>query len=188
MRRVQWSDAVPVSRAIGDPTGHQVTPRALPREPLRGRIPSEMSMQTKLEGRVWLFGEDISTDHIIAGKYLGSMDPAARAEHAMEAVDPGFSKNEKPGDIVVAATNFGCGSSREQAPVALQGLGLSCVIADSFARLFYRNAINIGFPVVECPGVRAKLREGDRVSVDLEAGPESPPPRGARPLRAPPPA
>ncbi|OGS49383.1 MAG: 3-isopropylmalate dehydratase [Euryarchaeota archaeon RBG_16_68_13] len=127
-------------------------------------------MQTKLEGRVWLFGEDISTDHIIAGKYLGSMDPAALAEHAMEAVDPGFSKNAKPGDIVVAATNFGCGSSREQAPVALQGLGLSCVIADSFARIFYRNAINIGFPVVECPGLRAKLREGDRVSVDLEAG------------------
>ncbi len=127
-------------------------------------------MQTKFEGRVWLFGNDISTDHIIAGKHLGSMDPKALAEHAMEAVDPGFSKKVRRGDILVAADNFGCGSSREQAAVALKGLGLSCVIANSVARIFYRNAINIGLPAIECPRLHEKVREGERISVDLEAG------------------
>lgn len=127
-------------------------------------------MQTRLQGRVWLFGDDISTDHIIAGRYLGSMDPKALAEHAMEAVDPDFSKKVKPGDIVVAANNFGCGSSREQAVVALRGAGISCVVANTFARIFYRNAINIGFPVIECPGLQEKVREGETIAVDLEAG------------------
>ena len=129
-----------------------------------------MSVQTKFTGRVWLFEDDISTDHIIAGKYLGTMDLKSLAEHAMEAVDPQFSKKVKPGDMIVATANFGCGSSREQAPVALRGLGLSCVVADTFARIFYRNAINIGFPVIECPGLHEKVKEGDTISLDLEAG------------------
>ena len=127
-------------------------------------------MQTRFQGRVWLFGDDISTDHIIAGRYLGSMDPKAYAEHAMEAVDPQFAKEVQPGDILVAANNFGCGSSREQAPIALKTLGVSCVVANTFARIFYRNAINIGFSVIECPGLHAKVRQGDTIQVDLEAG------------------
>ena len=128
------------------------------------------SVQTRYQGRAWLFGDDISTDHIISGKYLGSMDPKALAEHAMEAVDPQFSKKVKAGDIVVAASNFGCGSSREQAVVALRGAGISCVVATTFARIFYRNAINVGFPVIESPGIHSRLKEGDLITVDLEAG------------------
>ena len=127
-------------------------------------------METRLSGRVWKFGDDISTDHIIAGRYLGSMESNVLAEHAMENVDPNFSKKVKPGDIVVARANFGCGSSREQAPIALKALGISCVIADTFARIFYRNSINIGFPVIECPGLHARVEEGDALTVDLEGG------------------
>lgn len=127
-------------------------------------------MQTRFEGRVWLFGDDISTDHIIAGRYLGSMDPKSLAEHAMEAVDPDFTKKVQLGDLIVGGTNFGCGSSREQAVVALRGVGVSCIVANTFARIFYRNAINVGFPVIECPGLHDKLNEGDRILVDLEAG------------------
>lgn len=128
------------------------------------------SVQTRFQGRLWLFGDDISTDHIISGKYLGSMDPKALAEHAMEAVDPAFSKKVRAGDLIVAASNFGCGSSREQAVVALKGVGISCVVANTFARIFYRNSINIGFPVIECPGLHERVREGDTITVDLEAG------------------
>lgn len=127
-------------------------------------------METRFQGRVWLFGGDISTDHIIAGRYLGSMDAKVLAEHVMEAVDPEFSKKVQLGDILVAATNFGCGSSREQAPVALKALGLSCIVANTYARIFYRNAINIGFPVVECPGLHAKVKQGDTITVDLSEG------------------
>ncbi len=127
-------------------------------------------MQTQLTGRVWRFGDDISTDHIIAGRYLTSTDPKVLGEHAMENVDPQFVKKVQPGDIIVAATNFGCGSSREQAPIALKAAGISCVVADTFARIFYRNSINIGFPVVECPGLHEKVQEGDSVTVDLAAG------------------
>src|SRR3990170_3652794 len=128
------------------------------------------SVQTRYQGRAWLLGDDISTDHIIAGKYLGSMDLKSLAEHAMENVDPQFSKKVRPGDILVAGSNFGCGSSREQAPVALKGVGLSCVIAGTFARIFYRNAINIGFPVIECPRILDRVKQGDVISVDLDAG------------------
>ncbi len=127
-------------------------------------------MQTKFTGRVWKFGDDISTDHIIAGRYLGSMDSKVLAEHAMENVDSQFSKKVKPGDIIVGGTNFGCGSSREQAPMALKALGISCVVANTFARIFYRNSINIGFPVIECPGLQDRLKEGDTITVDLESG------------------
>lgn len=129
-----------------------------------------MRMETKLSGRVWTFGDDVSTDHIIAGRYLTSADPKVLAEHAMENVDSGFAKKVAKGDILVAGANFGCGSSREQAPIALRAVGLSCVAADSFARIFYRNSINIGFPVIECPGLREKVREGETIAVDLAAG------------------
>ena len=127
-------------------------------------------MQTRFQGRVWTFGDDISTDHIIAGRYLGSMDPKALAEHAMENVDPTFAKKARPGDIVVGGTNFGCGSSREQAPIALKASGIACVVANTFARIFYRNSINIGFPVIECPGLHERVKEGDMITVDLAAG------------------
>ncbi len=127
-------------------------------------------MQTKLTGRVWKFGDDISTDHIIAGRYLTSTDPKLLGEHAMENVDPQFAKKVRQGDVIVAATNFGCGSSREQAPIALKAAGVSCVVADTFARIFFRNSINIGFPVVECPGLHAKVKEGNEITVDLAAG------------------
>lgn len=127
-------------------------------------------METHLKGRLWTFGDDMSTDHIIAGKYLGTTDPAVFAEHAFEAVDPTWSKKVKPGDVIVAGVNFGCGSSREQAPVALKTLGVSAILADSFARIFFRNAINLGFPVLECPGLRGKVTSGETIEIDLTKG------------------
>ena len=127
-------------------------------------------MQTRFEGRVWTFGDDISTDHIIAGKYLGTTDPKVFAEHAFEAVDPTWAKNVRPGDMIVAGANFGCGSSREQAPVALKALGVSAILANSFARIFFRNAINLGFPVIECAGLRDRVKSGDVIRLDLAAG------------------
>ncbi|HYS73606.1 MAG TPA: 3-isopropylmalate dehydratase small subunit [Thermoplasmata archaeon] len=127
-------------------------------------------MQTRFEGRVWTFGDDISTDHIIAGKYLGTTDPKVFADHAFEAVDPTWAKKVQPGDIIVAGANFGCGSSREQAPIALRTLGISAILANSFARIFFRNAINLGFPVIECPGLREKVKEGDTVEIDMPRG------------------
>jgi 3-isopropylmalate dehydratase small subunit len=127
-------------------------------------------MQTRFRGRVWTFGDDISTDHIIAGKYLGTTDSKVFAEHAFEAIDPTWAKKVQPGDLIVAGDNFGCGSSREQAPVALKTLGISAILANSFARIFFRNAINLGFPVLECPGLRANLKEGDIIDVDMERG------------------
>ena len=129
-----------------------------------------MTAQNRFTGRAWKFGDDVSTDHIIAGRYLTSTDPKVLGAHAMENVDPEFVKKVRPGDVIVAATNFGCGSSREQAPIALKAAGISCVVANSFARIFYRNSINIGFPVVECPGLHEEVREGEPITVDLEAG------------------
>ncbi|TLZ86799.1 MAG: 3-isopropylmalate dehydratase small subunit [Methanobacteriota archaeon] len=127
-------------------------------------------MQTRYQGRAWIFGDDISTDHIIAGKYLGTTDSRVFAEHAFEAVDPTWAKNVRPGDLIVAGANFGCGSSREQAPVALKTLGISAILANSFARIFFRNAINLGFPVVECAGLRDRVKSGDVVALDLAGG------------------
>src|SRR5437899_11013757 len=127
-------------------------------------------MQTRFEGRVWAFGDDISTDHIIAGKYLGTTDPKVFAEHAFEAVDPTWAKKVQPGDMIVAGANFGCGSSREQAPVALKTLGISAILANSFARIFFRNAINLGFPVIECAGLRDVVKSGDAIELDLADG------------------
>ena len=127
-------------------------------------------MQTRFEGRVWTFGDDISTDHIIAGKYLGTTDPKVFAEHAFESVDLTWAKKVQRGDMIVAGANFGCGSSREQAPVALKTLGISAILANSFARIFFRNAINLGFPVVECAGLRDRVKTGDTIELDLAEG------------------
>ncbi len=127
-------------------------------------------MQMRFRGRAWLFGEDISTDHIIAGRYLGTTDPMVFAEHCLENVDPNFAKQAKPGDLIVAGPNFGCGSSREQAPLAIKHLGIAAILAPSFARIFFRNAINIALPVLECPGIEKSVREGDEVEVDMERG------------------
>jgi len=127
-------------------------------------------MQTRFKGRVWTFGDDISTDHIIAGKYLGTTDSKVFAEHAFESVDPTWAKKVQPGDIIVAGDNFGCGSSREQAPVALKTLGISAILANSFARIFFRNAINLGFPVLECPGLKEKVKAGDVIELDIAEG------------------
>lgn len=123
-----------------------------------------------MKGRVWKFGDGISTDHIISARYLGTTDPKVFAEHAMENVDPDFSKNVKPGDIIVAGQNFGCGSSREQAPLALKALGVSAIVAESFARIFFRNSINIGLPVVECKGISEAVSEGAVLELDLGEG------------------
>ncbi|AKB81596.1 Coenzyme B synthesis from 2-oxoglutarate: steps 4, 7, 8, 11, and 12 (small subunit) [Methanosarcina barkeri 3] len=118
-------------------------------------------------GRVWKFGDNVNTDEIIPGRYLRSKDVQIFAAHAMEGVDPEFTKKLRIGDIIVAGTNFGCGSSREQAPLALKYSGVSCVIAKSFARIFFRNSINIGLPLIE---VDIDCQEGDKVKVDLARG------------------
>src|SRR5207249_2734336 len=139
---------------LGDPRGNH------------GSAEGVAVMQTRFQGRVWTFGDDISTDHIIAGKYLGTTDPKVFADHAFEAVDPTWARNVRPGDLIVAGTNFGCGSSREQPPVALKTLGISAIPATSFARIFFRTAINLGSPVIERAGFpyRPRLRRGKPVA------------------------
>src|SRR6184192_756776 len=127
-------------------------------------------MLREFRGRVWTFGDDVSTDHIIAGKYLGTTDAKVFAAHAFEAVDPTWSSKVQPGDVIVAGDNFGCGSSREQAPVALKTLRISVILANSFARIFFRNAINLGFPVIECAGLRDRVKSGDVIDLDLAGG------------------
>ncbi len=124
----------------------------------------------KLKGNVWKFGDDIDTDQIIPAQYLSSSDPEQLANHCLEVVAPQFARNVRPGDIVVAGKNFGCGSSREHAPVALKAAGISCVIARSFARIFYRNSFNMGLPILECPEAVESTKEGDVLEVDLDTG------------------
>ncbi|NMC26697.1 MAG: 3-isopropylmalate dehydratase small subunit [Syntrophomonadaceae bacterium] len=124
----------------------------------------------KFTGKVHKFGANIDTDAIIPARYLNTVDPSELARHCMEDADQEFPNKVKPGDIIVADKNFGCGSSREHAPIAIKGAGISCVIADSFARIFYRNAINIGLPILESPEAAAAIQEGDTVEVDLESG------------------
>lgn len=124
-----------------------------------------------LEGRIWIFGDNIDTDAIIAARYLSTVDPHELAKHLMEDIRPDYPELVGPGDILVAGSNFGCGSSREHAPLAIKGAGVSCVIARSFARIFYRNAINIGLPILECPDDLSNLADGtDRLRVDLDQG------------------
>ncbi len=123
-----------------------------------------------LKGRVWKYGNNVDTDAIIPARYLNMSTPEALAEHCMEDIDLSFAGRVRPGDVVVAGNNFGCGSSREHAPLALKGAGVSCVIARSFARIFYRNAINIGLPILECPGAIDGIEQGHTLQVDLAAG------------------
>jgi 3-isopropylmalate/(R)-2-methylmalate dehydratase small subunit len=123
-----------------------------------------------IKGRVHKFGANIDTDAIIAGRYSGLFKPSDLGMHCMENIAPDFSKKVQPGDIIVAAENFGCGSSREFAPLAIKGVGISCVIAKSFARIFFRNSINIGLPLLECPDATENLETGDLVQVELSSG------------------
>jgi len=123
----------------------------------------------KVSGRAVKYGDGVNTDLILPGKYLTLTDPREMAKHAMEGLDPSFAKRCEE-TVVVAGRNFGCGSSREQAPLALKYAGVKCVIAKSFARIFYRNAVNIGLPVIECEGLWDKVEENDMLEVDLEAG------------------
>ena len=122
------------------------------------------------KGRVFKYGDNVDTDVIIPARYLNIADPRELATHAMEDIDAEFVKKMQPGDIVVATRNFGCGSSREHAPLVLRENGVSCVIASSFARIFYRNAINIGLPILECEAAANGIEDGDMVSVDFDTG------------------
>ena len=127
-------------------------------------------MSEVLKGRAFKFGDDINTDEIIPARYLNTSDPQELAKHVMEDADPEFPKKVKPGDIIVAGKNFGCGSSREHAPIAIKAAGVSAVIAKSFARIFYRNAINIGLPIFESPEAVEGIEEGDIVEINPETG------------------
>lgn len=121
-------------------------------------------------GTVFKFGDNVDTDVIIPARYLNSSDPTELATHCMEDIDKDFVKNVKKGDIIVATKNFGCGSSREHAPIAIKAAGVSCVIAETFARIFYRNSINIGLPIVECPEAAKGIDAGDQVEVNFDTG------------------
>jgi 3-isopropylmalate/(R)-2-methylmalate dehydratase small subunit len=123
-----------------------------------------------IRGTIWKFGNDVDTDVILPARYLNTSDPHELARHCMEDADPDFSRNVKPGDVILAGKNFGCGSSREHAPIAIQGARIGLVIAESFARIFYRNAFNIGLPILESAQAAAEIRAGDDVEVDIETG------------------
>lgn len=124
----------------------------------------------KANGRVFKYGDNVDTDVIIPARYLNSSDPAELAKHCMEDIDKDFVNKVKKGDIIVADKNFGCGSSREHAPIAIKAAGVSCVIAETFARIFYRNAINIGLPIIECPEASKEIQAGDQVDIDFNTG------------------
>ncbi|MDI9644465.1 MAG: 3-isopropylmalate dehydratase small subunit [Candidatus Verstraetearchaeota archaeon] len=123
-----------------------------------------------IRGRVWKFGNDIDTDVIIPAKYLRSVDQSVWPKHVLEGIDPEFSSKVKPGDIIVAGKNFGCGSSREQAALAIKWAGVAAVVAESFARIFFRNAINNGLPLIEAKGISGMVDEGDLIEIDLDRG------------------
>ncbi|MDR2045168.1 MAG: 3-isopropylmalate dehydratase small subunit [Clostridium sp.] len=122
------------------------------------------------KGSVFKYGDNVDTDVIIPARYLNSSQPEELAAHCMEDIDPDFIRKVRKGDLIVAAKNFGCGSSREHAPIAIRAAGVSCVIAETFARIFYRNAINIGLPIIECPEAARGIRAGDEVEVDFQTG------------------
>ena len=122
------------------------------------------------QGTAFQYGDNVDTDVIIPARYLNAPSAEELAKHCMEDIDVNFVKEVKKGDIMVGGENFGCGSSREHAPIAIRASGISCVIAASFARIFYRNAINIGFPILECPEAAAKIKKGDTVTVDADKG------------------
>jgi len=124
----------------------------------------------EIKGKVWKYGNDVDTDVIIPARYLNTSDPKKLAEHCMEDIDDTFAANVEQGDIIVAEDNFGCGSSREHAPISIKAAGVSAVIANSFARIFFRNAINIGLPILECPEAVAGIDKGDEVEIDVDSG------------------
>ena len=124
----------------------------------------------ELTGSVWKYGDNVDTDAIIPARYLNVSAPEKLSEHCMEDIDPAFSRAVKPGDVIVAGENFGCGSSREHAPLAIKAVGVGCVVARSFARIFYRNAINIGLPILECEAAVGDSETGHELKVDLEKG------------------
>jgi 3-isopropylmalate/(R)-2-methylmalate dehydratase small subunit len=127
-------------------------------------------MQDTISGRIYKFGDNVNSDIIIAGRYLIYIDPVQLAKHAFEMLGPGFGDKLRGFDILVAGRNFGCGSAREQASTAIKGLGIKAVVAASFARTFYRNAINDGLPIVECPALYDAVNEGEQISIDLAKG------------------
>lgn len=127
-------------------------------------------MKMTAQGTVFKYGDNVDTDVIIPARYLNIADPKELASHAMEDIDTEFVKNVKPGDIIVANKNFGCGSSREHAPIAIKASGISCVIASTFARIFYRNSINIGLAILECDEAAKDIQDGDEVDVDFDTG------------------
>jgi 3-isopropylmalate/(R)-2-methylmalate dehydratase small subunit len=127
-------------------------------------------MESVIQGRVWVLGRDVDTDQIISGKYLTILDPNELKKHVFEIALPEFAAGARPGDLIVAGENFGSGSSREHAPQAMRAIGVGAVVADSFARIFFRNAINLGIPTIEAPGVRAIFSAGDTGRVDLVSG------------------
>lgn len=124
----------------------------------------------KAQGKVFRFEDNVDTDVIIPARYLNSSDPSELATHCMEDIDKDFVKKVSKGDIIVAGKNFGCGSSREHAPIAIKASGVSCVIAETFARIFYRNAINIGLPIMECEPASKAIKAGDEVSINFDTG------------------
>ena len=124
----------------------------------------------RIIGRAWNYGDDVNTDYIFPGKYLELTDPVEIGRHAMEGLDPEFTRKVKRGDVVIGGRNFGLGSSREQAPMALKAAGVSAVVAESFARIFYRNSFNLGLPALECQGVGKAIGTGDSVSIDTDTG------------------
>jgi 3-isopropylmalate/(R)-2-methylmalate dehydratase small subunit len=127
-------------------------------------------MSFVISGRVWKFGDNVNTDVILPGKYLMINDPMELGKHAMEGIDEGFSEKVQKGDVIVGGRNFGCGSSREHAPLSLKASGVGAIVAESLARIFYRNAINLGLPVLECRGVSGLVQEGDLIVVDILVG------------------
>lgn len=131
-----------------------------------------------IEGKVYRFGDDVDTDQVVPGRYLELVKPEDIARHVMEGADPGFVSRFVRGSVIVAGRNFGCGSSREHAPIGLLAAGVSCVVAESFGRIFYRNAINVGLPLLRCPGVSGTASEGDGIVVELREGKVSLPGKG----------
>jgi len=123
-----------------------------------------------MKGKAWKFGDDVNTDEIIPARYLNTIDPQELAAHCMEDADAEFAKKVEPGDVIVGGANFGCGSSREHAPISIKGAGVSCVIAKTFARIFFRNCINTGLPILVCPDAADETRTGDEVEIDLASG------------------
>lgn len=129
-----------------------------------------MRTRASIRGKTWKYEDNVDTDAIIPARYLNMSTEAELAAHCMEGIDAAFARKVEPGDIIVAGKNFGCGSSREHAPVAIKGCGISCVIAETFARIFFRNAINIGLPILECPEAAQATKAGQTLEVDLASG------------------